>query len=64
MFRNTRPQRGGPASLWRADNVPKAIGKCISNASVYHIVSCFLIFTGAIADIHNSILKKRADCQV
>jgi hypothetical protein len=26
----------------------------ISNASVYHMLSCFLIFTGAIADIHNA----------
>jgi hypothetical protein len=49
------PQRGRPATARQADDVPIAIERSISNATVYHILSCFLIFTGAIADTQNKI---------
>jgi hypothetical protein len=32
---------------------PDSHRKKYSDASVYHKASCFLIFTGAIADVHN-----------
>jgi hypothetical protein len=49
---------GRPAKARQADDVPIAIGRSTSNASVHHTVSCFLIFTGAIADVHTfNILK-------
>jgi hypothetical protein len=44
-----------PATARQADDVPIAIERSISNATVYHILSCFLIFTGAIADTQNKI---------
>jgi len=43
---------GKPATARQADYVPIAIGRSTSNASVYHMLSCFLISTGAIADVH------------
>jgi hypothetical protein len=45
---------GRPATARQADDVPIAIGRSTSNANVYHVLSCFLIFTGAIADIHKN----------
>jgi hypothetical protein len=43
---------GRPATARQADDVPIAIGRSTGNASVYHILSRFLPFTGAIADKH------------
>jgi len=47
------PQRGRPATARQADGVPIAVGISTSKSSVYHIVSCFLIFIGAIEGIRN-----------
>jgi hypothetical protein len=44
-----------PAKASQADDVPIAIGRSTGNAGVYHILSRFLPFTGAIADIHFKI---------
>jgi len=46
------PRRGRPATARQADEVPIAIGRSTSNANLQYVLSCFLIFTGAIADIH------------
>jgi hypothetical protein len=48
------PQRGRPATARQADDVSIGIGRSTSNTNVYHVLSCFLIFTGAIADIHKN----------
>jgi hypothetical protein len=47
------PQRGRPATARQADDVPIGIGRSTGNAGIYYMLSRFLPFTGAIADIHN-----------
>jgi hypothetical protein len=54
------PRRGRPTKARQASEVPIAIRKSTGNASVYQMLSCFLAFTGAIADvlpIYGSTLK-------
>jgi hypothetical protein len=54
------PRRGRPTKARQASDVPIAIRKSTGNASVYQMLSCFLAFTGAIADvlpIYGSTLK-------
>jgi hypothetical protein len=43
--------RGRRTTAEQAEKVPIAIGRSTGNASVYHILKCFLTLTGAIAGI-------------
>jgi hypothetical protein len=47
---------GRPTTARQADNVPIAIGTSTSNASICHILRCFLTVTGAIAYIHKFLI--------
>jgi hypothetical protein len=47
---------GRPAKARQVGNVPMAIGTSTDNASIYHTLNWFLIFTNAIADRYQIIL--------
>jgi hypothetical protein len=48
---------GKPATARQADEVLIAVGRITGNVSVYPILSYFLIFTGAIADVHINLKR-------